>query len=290
MAHTKEPLPDMRAMLPRLANQTILFPGDSMIRIQYLALAALVWEADNSCINETMFIHSRRWDFTVIYQSSVHILGVGYSQLGDNLTSKNLSSSIVNKLSGERYPFGHRVPNILLLSTGHHWSRGKYMKSVPPGQGMKSDPKILRAAVARSNTLLRPFSTRTRIIWTSEPARHYMSGEWNSGGSCSRTEPYTAEDIVYHLAYDSDFPSFQNVQPSAIIREEARASGFEYVDILPHSVLRSDGLVGALHPDKDIRDCTHYCIPGVPDVCNSVFLNHILSRSLVKTGPLTLNT
>ncbi|CAN0436498.1 unnamed protein product [Ectocarpus fasciculatus] len=261
----------MRAMFPRLANQTILFVGDSLGRNQYVALAALVWEADDWCITTTSYTHSVRWNFTVALLWSAHILDIEYQDLARDLSKKSLTVNLTRHLSGEfEYPFGFRVPTVLFLSTGHHWQRSQYMTKHPHLGNV--DMGVLSAGVRRANQLLKPFSHRTRIIWRAVAPRHYESGEWNTGGKCNSRIPYSPEALLYQLIYNEGFTPLDGVKASVVIKAEAMSSGYGFMDILPWTLPRKDAHVSQLHRSGSVTDCTHYCIPGVPDMWNNIFL------------------
>lgn len=278
VANTNEPLLNMREILPLLKHQNILFVGDSVVKIQFAAFAALVWEADTSCERSGMSVYSKKWDFTVEFIRAEHILDIQRPDLYNDLSQKKLSHELSIKLSGK---FKTRVPTVLVLSTSHHWIMGKYMQNISSSSkvGLSLNIQVLQQGIARINTLLKPFSNTTRIIWRAVSARHFSNGEWDSGGNCNRTIPYSAAELLHEMAYDSFFIPIQSMYASAVIRKDALISGFEFLDILPNSMLRPDGLVGELHHNSSVIDCVHYCVPGVPDVWNTLLLRLILNPS-----------
>jgi hypothetical protein len=45
------------------------------------------------------------------------------------------------------------------------------------------------------------------------------------------------------------------------------------------SALRSDAHVGKWNGNPSIPDCSHWCLPGVPDMWNEILLSYLLSLS-----------
>lgn len=54
--------------------------------------------------------------------------------------------------------------------------------------------------------------------------------------------------------------------------------------ITPMSALRSDAHVGTYSDTPEVPDCSHWCIPGVPDVWNEMLLSYMLHRNEVPSA------
>ena len=99
---------------------------------------------------------------------------------------------------------------------------------------------------------------------------HFYGGEWNSGGKCRREKP--SEETSYNAV--SLF--LRQVILEAL---EDTPTDFSLLDITKMSSLRHDA-----HPSSqgDIRgttDCKHWCLPGVPDHWNEIWMN-MLNKTL----------
>lgn len=44
------------------------------------------------------------------------------------------------------------------------------------------------------------------------------------------------------------------------------------------SAFRSDAHVGTWSDGQPVSDCSHWCLPGVPDVWNEIFLSYMLTN------------
>ena len=47
--------------------------------------------------------------------------------------------------------------------------------------------------------------------------------------------------------------------------------------ITPMTALRSDAHVGNWSDSPSMPDCSHWCLPGVPDVWNEILLSYLLT-------------
>lgn len=50
--------------------------------------------------------------------------------------------------------------------------------------------------------------------------------------------------------------------------------------ITPMSAFRSDAHVGFWSDKPSVSDCSHWCLPGVPDAWNEIFLSRLLADQL----------
>ena len=109
------------------------------------------------------------------------------------------------------------------------------------------------------------------VLQTVSPT-HYAGGGWRDGGSCGATEPATSAGESYRKEFDA-----QRRAADAFMRKTTNAAKHVRVlDVFNVSALRPDahpGRYGELRPG--VRDCSHWCLPGVPDVWNQ-FLQHTL--------------
>lgn len=55
------------------------------------------------------------------------------------------------------------------------------------------------------------------------------------------------------------------------------------LDVTSMSAFRSDGHVGLWSDNPLVPDCSHWCLPGLPDIWNEILLFFLLSRQQVKT-------
>ncbi|KAM7516633.1 hypothetical protein LguiA_006216 [Lonicera macranthoides] len=116
------------------------------------------------------------------------------------------------------------------------------------------------------------------FLRTFSPA-HFENGEWNTGGSCSRTRPVgigemklEGESLEFYLTQVEELKKAEKAG-------EKKGLKFRLLDISEAMVLRPDG-----HPNHNghsaeenvsVADCVHWCLPGPVDTWNE-FLLHML--------------
>ncbi|KAK7266715.1 hypothetical protein RIF29_19366 [Crotalaria pallida] len=110
---------------------------------------------------------------------------------------------------------------------------------------------------------------------TFSPA-HFENGDWNKGGNCVRTKPYTKEEMkldefvleVYLTA----------VEEFKAIEKEATQRGLQFsmLNTTEIMLLRPDGHPNnfghARDENKKYNDCVHWCLPGPVDTWNEFLL------------------
>jgi hypothetical protein len=123
---------------------------------------------------------------------------------------------------------------------------------------------------------------KTHVIFRSFSPVHFRGGTWNTGGHCDQeTHPMTEEEVKAE----------KTVAPwtNAIILNELEKNEkkdiISFLDITTASNYRSDGH-GALYQKnytlvptpRNRQDCSHFCLPGVPDTWNELMFATLLAR------------
>ncbi|KAG2709981.1 hypothetical protein I3760_04G003800 [Carya illinoinensis] len=118
------------------------------------------------------------------------------------------------------------------------------------------------------------------FLRTFSPA-HFENGEWNKGGSCARTRPFTMEELkVDQYIMDMYFTQVEEQRAAA---EEGRKRGLQFrlLNTTGAMLLRPDGHPNhyghSRHRNLNMADCVHWCLPGPIDTWNE-FLLHMLKR------------
>lgn len=121
--------------------------------------------------------------------------------------------------------------------------------------------------------------TKTSVFFVGYSASHFKGGQWNSGGSCrGETRP------ILNDTYIASYPWMMSVLESVI--EEMKTPVY-FMNITKMTDYRKDG-----HPSiyrqvvkgdqrrnnkgGMIQDCSHWCLPGVPDVWNELLYATLL--------------
>lgn len=60
---------------------------------------------------------------------------------------------------------------------------------------------------------------------------------------------------------------------------KAMAVPVTVLHVTPMGAFRSDAHVGTWSDNPSVPDCSHWCLPGVPDMWNEILLSNMLSRN-----------
>lgn len=168
--------------------------------------------------------------------------------------------------------------DVVLLNTGHHWNRGKLNSNrweMHVGGKPLRDRKLSMIGNAKNYTLhsvVRWLDSQLlkhpqlKVFLRTMSPRHFMNGEWNTGGSCNNTTP---------LAHGSRI--FQNESSDYVAASAVKGTMVNLLDVTALSQLRDEGHISrySLKPNLKIQDCLHWCLPGIPDTWNEIFAAQI---------------
>jgi hypothetical protein len=96
--------------------------------------------------------------------------------------------------------------------------------------------------------------------------RHFVGGDWNTGGSCDNTTPMSVGKEV-----------LQDESSDASAAGAAKGTGVKLLDITALSQLRDEGHISrfSFSARSGVQDCLHWCLPGVPDTWNEILFTQI---------------
>jgi len=98
-------------------------------------------------------------------------------------------------------------------------------------------------------------------------------GDWNSGGHCTEATLPLNETLL-----STSYPE-KNIMVEQIIKQ--MKTPVTLLNITSLSAYRIDGhpsIYGRKTRSSRIQDCSHWCLPGVPDTWNELLYFHLQSR------------
>ncbi|KAH1058483.1 hypothetical protein GYH30_002870 [Glycine max] len=131
------------------------------------------------------------------------------------------------------------------------------------------------------------------IVRTYSPS--HFEGGWDKGGTCAKSKPYG----VGERQLEGEEAEIRRIELEEVERAKTRAKGLEMdkaknaeefkgfrlevLDVTKLALLRPDGHPGAymnpfpfangINPKKPVQnDCVHWCMPGVVDTWNEIFI------------------
>ncbi|GER33749.1 trichome birefringence-like [Striga asiatica] len=277
--------------LDRARNWRIVFAGDSIGRNQWESLTCMLaqgvanWtsiyeEYGNPITKHKGFlsIKFRDYNLTVQYYRVPYLVTI-------DRPPKNVSKEVYGAIRVDRlhwYSANWVGANVLVFSAGHWWNQDKTIKSYE-GEHVNMSMDVMEAFKRSMNTLrvwamqsLKP--GKTQVFFRSYSPVYYREGAWDKGGYCNTsTQPETNRSKL-----DPDPPN------NMIIREIARKlkntiSTTHFTNITYLTEFRKDGHPSSNRepgtPPDAPQDCSHWCLPGVPDTWND-----LIYAELLRTG------
>ncbi|XP_009763711.1 protein trichome birefringence-like 5 [Nicotiana sylvestris] len=268
--------------LKRLKGKRLMLVGDSMNRNQFESLLCLLREG---LVNKSKMyeIHGYKitkgrgyyvfkfedYNCTVEFVRSHFLVREGVRINAQGNSNPTLSIDRIDK-SSNRW----KKADIVVFNTGHWWTHGKtargknYYK-----EGDHVYPKFdaleayRRALKTWAKWIDENMSHEKLIIYRGYSSAHFRGGDWDSGGSCNKeTEPVSTGSILgnYPLKMKIVEEVIKEMQLPVVLLNVTQLTNF-----------RKDG-----HPSvygkvasggrKVKQDCSHWCLPGVPDAWNEL--------------------
>uniref|UniRef100_A0A8R7TK67 Trichome birefringence-like N-terminal domain-containing protein n=1 Tax=Triticum urartu TaxID=4572 RepID=A0A8R7TK67_TRIUA len=184
----------------------------------------------------------------------------------------------------------YQTADIVVVNTGHWWTHPKTSKGLNYYQEgyrvhhslevMEAYRKALTTWAKWVDKNINP--TRTQIVFRGLSLTHFKGGQWNSGGRCHReTEP------IFNHTYLTEYPERMRVLEKVMSRMKTPVI---YLNISRLTDYRKDGHPSVYRVRYDTeeermaaaatkQDCSHWCLPGVPDTWNE-----LLYASLLQAG------
>ncbi|THU60831.1 hypothetical protein C4D60_Mb07t16890 [Musa balbisiana] len=276
----------------RMQNRTIALVGDSLGRQQFQSLMCMITGGRKNprvkdVGKEYGFTKARDavrpsgWAYrfpetntTVLYHWSASLCELEPLNVSDPATNYAMH---LDRPANFLRKYLHRF-DVLVLNTGHHWNREKFRANRWEMfvHGKKNTNGKLAAIGDAKNLTIHsvikwldsrlPHLPHLKAFLRASSPRHFVNGEWNSGGSCDNTVPLSVGSEVS-----------QDGSGDLVAEAAVRGTEVKLLDITALSLLRDEGHISryGIKASRGRHDCLHWCLPGVPDTWNEILYSQI---------------
>ncbi|XP_010679388.2 protein trichome birefringence-like 6 [Beta vulgaris subsp. vulgaris] len=275
-------------MLELIRGKRLVFAGDSINRNQWESLLCLlmgavkdptkVYETRGRRITKTRGVYSYRF---VDYQCTVEFYVSHFLVRESKARMGNKRKETLRIDSIDRDSRKWRGADILIFNTGNWWTHFKTKAGINYYQdGNQVYPHLdaltaYRKALSTWATWVDKFvdARKTHVFFRSTAPAHFRGGQWNTGGHCREARKPLNEMYI-------------NDPEKDVIAQEVISSmktPVTFMNITGLSSYRIDG-----HPSKygkspgkkgsPVEDCSHWCLPGVPDTWNEMIYHQLLLK------------
>nr|XP_043636145.1 protein trichome birefringence-like [Erigeron canadensis] len=287
---------DGSKMLQMLKGKRLVFVGDSLNRNMWESLICILKNSvkDQTKVYEASGRHHFRSepsysfvfkDYNCTVEFFVAPFIVRESETKDkNGTKKETLRLDLVGTSADQY----KQADIIVFNTGHWWTHEKTSKGkdyYQEGSHVYNELNVLEAFRKAMTTWGRWVDahinpSKTLVFFRGYSASHFRGGQWNSGGQCdNEVEP------IKNTTYLSPYPDKMKTLEKVLRGMKTRVS---YLNITRLTDFRKDG-----HPSiyrkqhyseaerrspLHFQDCSHWCLPGVPDSWNEILYAQILAK------------
>ncbi|KAG9156820.1 hypothetical protein Leryth_022744 [Lithospermum erythrorhizon] len=283
-------------MLERLRNKRLVLVGDSVNRNQWVSLMCML-EGSIPAPFKSMKLMGSLYTFKATeYNASIdyYWAPLMVESAADDPSSHHTNGRVIRVNSIEKHAIHWGNADVLIFNSYLWWQ----VSEVELVWGSLDKPRKVKKVDNRYSykMALKTWSkwitthlkySNTKLFFMSMPATHMRADDWGKQKyhSClNETQPITKND---YWGSGSD-PKMFHILEDEIKNLMIQGINIQFLNITQLSEYRKDG-----HPTiyrkqwrpltkKQIAnpllyaDCTHWCLPGVPDVWNQILYAHLV--------------
>nr|DAD34535.1 TPA_asm: hypothetical protein HUJ06_005175 [Nelumbo nucifera] len=288
-------IPSLNAtdFLERMRGKRLVFVGDSLNRNMWESLVCILRHGlpDKSRVLEisgrkefkTKGFYAFRYED---YNCSLDFVSCPFLVRESSNKRKNGSIETLRLDLMDTTTSLYREADIVVFNTGHWWTHEKTSRGedyYQEGNYVHPKLKVMEAYKKALTTWARWVdkninASRTQVFFRGYSVTHFKGGQWNSGGQCHKeSEP------IFNETYLGKYPSKMRALDHVL---QQMHTPVIYLNISRLTDYRKDG-----HPSiyrkvyktveeqiaaEKSQDCSHWCLPGVPDTWNELLYASLL--------------
>ncbi|KAG5226129.1 protein trichome birefringence [Salix suchowensis] len=285
--------------LTRLRGKRLMLVGDSMNRNQFESLLCLLREGlpDKSKMFE---IHGNKitkgrgyyvfrfvdYECTVEFVRSHFLVKEGLRINGQGRSNPTLSIDVIDKTAGR-----WKSADILVFNTGHWWAHGKtsrgknYYKEgdylYPKFDAVEAYRRALKTWAKWIDQNVDP--KKQLVLYRGYSSAHFRGGEWDSGGTCNgETAPVLRGAILnnYPVKMKIVEEVIQEMKNPVTLLNVTRLTNFRKDG---HPSIFGKNVTAGIKVSTRRQDCSHWCLPGVPDAWNELIYANLVQQTVSKS-------
>ncbi|XP_075653038.1 protein trichome berefringence-like 7 [Castanea sativa] len=271
-----------RIILEKFRGKRVVFVGDSLSRTQWESLICLlmtgvkdkntVYEVKGHKITKNirfLGVLFSSFNLRIDFYRSVFLVQHGRApRLAPKWVKTALRLDKLDDISHEWID-----SDVLIFNSGHWWTKSRLFHemrcyfqvgnslnlAMPVNSGFK---RALESWASWAETMIN--TNRTRVFFRTFESTHWSGKKWNACKVTQRPwsktngrERSSVSEIIIKVVKKMRIP-------------------VTLMHVTPMCAFRSDGHVGRWSDNPNVPDCSHWCLPGVPDTWNEILLTLLL--------------